>query len=419
MTHSNPPPKASVIKSAPPHGRGVMSAVMLCLTLYIFFLYTAQETLLPPVIHSVVMYGFVGLSVLHMVVYQKCMVTAYTWWYVGLIGLSVLSFLWSDVREFGILYQMVVTLVMTWCMTVVIDTLEKLTYVLLVFVCSADIMGLLLLVTGQLDLEAGERLGEAVTGNANSFSALLMVAVVFAFWLFLYHKKKACRLFCLLSFVSLLLLMALSGGRRTILAVLVCVLWFVIAKDWGHGVKTLKNVGVAVALVVVFFGAMMHIPFLYNSVGWRFESFFALMRGGEGRIESDILRQVMIDIGMEGFMESPLVGYGLDSFKYYNQSITGRFYYAHNNYVELLYDLGLVGFVLYYAFILYSSVKLLQLPKIMHPYKVLGIGLILEILVFDIGGVSYYTMMMQLLLCMACMVYGLAKKQATGGVCHE
>lgn len=47
---------------------------------------------------------------------------------------------------------------------------------------------------------------------------------------------------------------------------------------------------------------------------------------------------------------SPIWGYGFDSFKYYNRLMTGHFYYSHNNYIELLYDLGIIGFAIYYWF---------------------------------------------------------------------
>ena len=113
---------------------------------------------------------------------------------------------------------------------------------------------------------------------------------------------------------------------------------------------------------------------------------------------------------LDKWQECPLWGHGHDTFKYYNQIVTGHLFYAHNNYAELLYDLGLVGFALYYGYICKLGHSLFKLNDENREYKVLGIALLIELLIFDIGGVSYYTVMTQIVLCITFLCWKLGKK---------
>ena len=381
--------------------------LMLLLSLYVFFLYTAQETLLPTRIHSLVMYGFVGCTLAYVFLKNggKIRVSTYNIWYAALLILCIFSLFWATNMDIGSIYNMAVSLVITLCFIIVLDTPNKLDACLRVFVLSADIMGVLLIATGQLTGELSEdRLGQEVAGNANAFSALMMVAAVFAVWLLLYKSPKMRdKLFNLASYLFILLMMALSGGRKTVIAVAVCTFFFIVFMNGSKLNKVIKNTLLAIAAVALLYNAMMTIPVLYETIGQRFEGLFDFIGGGTSSVSSDKIRERMIEIGLEKWLERPVLGYGVDTFKYYNKIATGHFYYAHNNYVELLYDLGLVGFVLYYGYIFKLWYSLRKSKNRNSEYKMLGMGLILELLVFDIGGVSYYAVLNQIILCIVFM----------------
>jgi len=388
---------------------------MFLLLLYVFLLYTAQDTLLPPAIHSVVMYGFIACVFVKAVVssHAKIKLSYYSIWYLLLILLSFLSLIWATHQTAGSLYPMFVSFVITFCVVDTLNTAERLEICLRMFVIAADAMGIMLLVTGQVFSSTGERLGQSVTGNANSFSALLMVAAVFSAWFFVFKGKKSDRVFHIVSLGGLLFLMAIAGGRKTILAVVACYILFSFLKNASSTLRMLATIVKIAAVVVAMWFAIMKIPVLYDAIGERFEQLFVVLTGGTSSVHSDSVRELMVKIAIEQWTYRPLLGYGLDTFKYYNRTVTGHFYYAHNNYAELLYDLGLVGFLLYYVFVAYLLVRLLkQLKSSNKMYAGLGIGLILEMLVFDIGGVSYYTVMMQDVFCLAftCMVHSKANK---------
>ena len=384
------------------------------MTLYILFNYIAQNTLLPPIVSSISMYALVIWTLLSSFIFKtsKTQIYKYTLWYIVLMIWSVMSFLWAGNLVYSQVYNMAVSLIITFCFMNTVDTREKLDYFAYVYVCAADILCILIFVTGQFVTGTeGERLGGDVTGNANTFSSFLMVSAVFAAWLLIFKGRALSKIFNGLSLAFILFMMAASGGRKTIIAVLLCLVYFFITKDRNNVVKSILNIVKAVAIILILYLAVMKIPLLYESVGFRFEQLFSLAEGGTSDVSSDATRKKMIEIGFDAWLKKPIFGYGLDTFKYYNLQMTNHFYYAHNNFIELLYDLGIIGFLIYYCFVAKLFVNLAKIKNDEGRYKELGIGLIIESLVFDIGGVSYYTVIIQIILCFSFVAFSFASEK--------
>jgi hypothetical protein len=105
-------------------------------------------------------------------------------------------------------------------------------------------------------------------------------------------------------------------------------------------------------IIVGFFIIVMKIDFFYNILGMRLEKmvYAFLDIGGDS---STIDRLYLIQEGTRLFSANPILGYGLDNFRYL--SVMGK--YAHNNYIELACDLGLIGAAIYYSFIVFLIIK--------------------------------------------------------------
>ena len=401
----------------------VINIQVFLMTLYILLNYIAKNTLLPPILSSISMYVFVAWTLLSTFVFKtsKTQIYKYTLWYVVLMVWSVMSFLWADNLVYGQVYNMAVSLIITFCFINTIDTTEKLDYFAYVYVCASDILCILIFATGQFvtEAEGGERLGGNITENANIFSSFLMVSAVFAAWLLIFKGHVLSKIFNGLSLAFILFMMAASGGRKTIIAVLLCLVYFFVTKDRNDVIKSILNIVKAAAIILILYLAVMKIPLLYESVGFRFEQLLSLAEGGTSDVSSDATRKKMIEIGFDAWLKKPIFGYGLDTFKYYNLQITKHFYYAHNNYVELLYDLGIIGFLLYYCFVGKLFINLAKIRNDKGHYKELGIGLIVESLIFDIGGVSYYTVLIQVVLCFAFICYRFGNHNGKGDIVNE
>lgn len=132
---------------------------------------------------------------------------------------------------------------------------------------------------------------------------------------------------------------------------------------------------------------LMKIPFLYNSIGVRIEALILFAQGGKGD-SSLVTRASFISLGMMYFKESPIWGNGVNCFK----TIPGAYgTYSHNNYVELLFSVGLVGTLSYYLMYLCTMIKgMTNYIKTKAPGSVISIAIIVSCLITDYAQVGYY-----------------------------
>ncbi len=380
------------------------------LGIYILTGYIAQEGLLPTIINSLALYAFIGISALYLCVkVYDLKLPNFSIWYFGLLALSLVSFLYGDYMVTSAAYVMFVSLILSFCFIITLTDYVSIDLVARFYIWSSVIMSFMLLVTDQLifDVEEGERLGQDLSGNANAFSAMVMSATIFAAWYMVYRCSWKTKWLYLLAFVSQLFVMGLSGGRKTVVAVLACAITFIFFSSNNKRTPFARNALICIILLLTVYWSIMNIPILYDSIGERFEAFFSDLFGfktAAAEVGGDKIRERLVEIGIDGWLESPIFGHGLDTFKYFNKDMTGHFYYAHNNYVELLYDLGLVGFIAYYSFVVYMLVKLVKMPRKLIAYKMLGLGLLLELFVYDIGGVSFYATFS---ICVLAIVYAI------------
>ncbi|QAY67785.1 O-antigen ligase family protein [Paenibacillus protaetiae] len=102
----------------------------------------------------------------------------------------------------------------------------------------------------------------------------------------------------------------------------------------------------------------------------------------------------MIKAAIDSFKHRPLFGYGIGNF-----SVISEFdMYAHNNYVELLADLGSVGFLIYYAMYFYLFFKLSKGVFLKENDLVFPFIIVVLIMISETGLVSYNVGYIQILL---------------------
>ena len=98
---------------------------------------------------------------------------------------------------------------------------------------------------------------------------------------------------------------------------------------------------------------------------------------------------------------------GIDNYRFVLHSYHSNWslaYYAHNNYVELLVDVGLVGTIAYYfnyVWMLISSVR--NVRKITKS-ELLFIGILVALIISEYGLVTYYDKYVQVILILIWMI---------------
>ena len=147
--------------------------------------------------------------------------------------------------------------------------------------------------------------------------------------------------------------------------------------------------------VLVYF-LIMNVSVLYNVIGVRVESLLSFLSEGETTEASLSDRHVLTQLGMSYVKDKPWTGYGYDCFKLVsgmgpNGSVPiGKVgFYSHNNYVELLFGGGIIGFALFYIPVVYLLKRILKglRANTCAPYL---LAILLSKLAMEYAYVSYY-----------------------------
>jgi O-antigen ligase len=116
----------------------------------------------------------------------------------------------------------------------------------------------------------------------------------------------------------------------------------------------------------------------------RFEEMILGLLGQGSLNEGDILRQYYIETGLAEFKESPIWGNGF----YYSAYLFGH--YSHNNYIELLMNNGIIGFIAYYSIYIKLLIDAFKMKTTFHKSYVLIVLVVFVFLALDLGTVSYF-----------------------------
>lgn len=223
--------------------------------------------------------------------------------------------------------------------------------------------------------------------NSNTLGMAAAMSIVINLYYILYDRL---RIYSFLAIPSIIII-ATSGSRKSlVLLVLGCFLILVLKNcDNKNFIKKFLKLIFAIFLigVVVFFASKLSV---FNEINHRMQGLIALVTGVGEVDHSAWLRQQYIEMGINAFKESPILGIGLDNARLMTRAVYGFDHYLHNNYVELLTDTGLMGFCTYYAMYLYCIYNFITLFKLHDRELFMCITILVLLLVMDYGMVAYY-----------------------------
>lgn len=186
--------------------------------------------------------------------------------------------------------------------------------------------------------------------NYNDFTTQMTLVSLIISYMSFYVDKKYKQIF-----LTFMVFIIISASRK---AMVVSVLGYIIVYLCSSGInakKLMKRLVMLIVILGVLLFAIFNNSFLYSLVGEKLLSMFQSL----GLSSSEMLNSINvsdIDHSMHGravlreeafkqFIANPILGIGYYNFQYFNQYGL----YAHNNYLELLADLGMIGFILYYS----------------------------------------------------------------------
>lgn len=254
-------------------------------------------------------------------------------------------------------------------------------------------------------METGYRLGEAIS-QENIFGFYAAIAAVLCFFYGTRYKNKK---WLLLSAIPLFFAL-LSGSKKAFLIILLGVILTLYFDNKNK--KNFKKIAKGILFIIIGL-LILQLP-IFDMVLMRLESALLFMFG-EGIVDkSTMYRHIMIEAGFELFKQNPIIGYGTSNYGYHFQNLTGYYFsYAHNNYIELLVNNGLVGFFLYYSLML-SNIKtiFIQAKKTDTLAQVIFI-LIILLLVSDITSVTYYNKFYHIVITLSYALMRILKNENT------
>ncbi len=238
-------------------------------------------------------------------------------------------------------------------------------------------------------LEYGDRLSEQFYLNSNTVGVLCAMSVMINFYYLI--KDKRIRWWSL--FLILGLAMISATGSRQALAVAAGGLVFFCFLAMIRG-KSLAEIAI---LILIGFGFLILALVLFSRLSVfsgiykRILSLLSAVTGVGKTDRSATTRLALIDVGIEQFKRTPILGIGMGSGHLVAWKYLQRFYYLHNNFVEILSGGGIVGFLIYYSIYIYLAVNMILYRRFASLETAACVTLLVMALVEDYASVTYYS----------------------------
>lgn len=235
---------------------------------------------------------------------------------------------------------------------------------------------------------AEERLGNDFA-NVNTIAIMAAIGIIIELDSIIANKRLA--LMSLLC-IPAMLLVAVTQSRKALIMVgmgLALILWQRSIYSKKNVAKSLLKLILYVLIGVVVIRSVLSLP-VFSGVLERMELWINSVTG-EGKVDSStIVRNNLIEIGFEAFLQKPILGVGIGSSNELAKAYFNMDCYLHNNFVELLASGGILGFFVYYSMYIYLIAKFWRYKNDKNSEYIVCLTLMLVLLTMDYGRVSYY-----------------------------
>lgn len=367
----------------------------IAIVFYILMTLVANDLLIPSSLCKVSIIFLIIATIIYITCKNKLILIAkkynFFWWYLMFVVVSIIAMLYSPDKSFlnDSSYLLYITLIILFCFCTLIDSFEKVIVVMKSYEWGSALLFGILYYTNSLFTD--ERIGGSFTGNSNTFALFMMVAFFFTSWLFFYYEKnKSTKIIAGVIMIMDFTTVLLSGARKSVIACMIyIVILFLYKKDKRGRRHLIRNIILIGLILFYVWKLMINNPYLYSIVGNRMENLIDQLLGNPIMIKgsSSYLREEYRHAAIVGWLKSPIWGHGYDSFHFYNAIVNGHNVYSHNNYTELLYNLGVIGFAVYYFE--YLKLTFLGIKSINPSVKSITIAGMVGILLTEYGQVDY------------------------------
>ncbi len=384
-------------------------------TIYICALFFDLSYLCIPVLPVMLHYCALLLFVVYLFLAGIKINNAYKNWTLAYISFFLLSALWA-LRPLLSIYVVVANilpiLIMVFSTITYIKKNLSINKILLVIYIAALLM-LSYLASHMDEFLVGVRLGDSLNDdedkpiwNSNGMGVELCFAIFVGFILFINQKRHLLLRFgYYISAIVMIIAIFLTGSRKSLLILLIPVIYFLYKKKKRY---LLPSLLLSSVIGLLLYKLIMDVEIFHEAIGVRIEEMIAIMSGDTYGNE-DTSRTILINFGLSKFLNNPILGVGINNFRVLADEIyPGRNYYSHNNYVELLVGVGLIGTLIYYSAYFYIFTRL---RKYTDTLSIWGKVFLLILLFLGFVEVLYYEPFEQLMFCILFCIVEYNKKQ--------
>ena len=305
---------------------------------------------------------------------------------------GLISIMWAkdDTLIISVISSMLRTIMVLYFVSVRVKTQEDIERVMIIHILAIIFLNIFVLKL-MIDFYSLSgfflrRFGDNFAYNSNATSNLNAISALFCIY---FMKKSKKKIFPLISLLFFIFIIIICGSKQGMIALVMGILLTIYLK--GNLQKKFNTIIIAIIVVIVLWELLMNVPRLYETIGYRFEGFLgignAISKDGSTLNRNHLLKQAF-----EVWMSHPLAGVGFNNFPVV-QTVQSGYYYAHNNYMELLADLGIIGFFCFYM----NYVRILRVKiDSSIPMQVLLKSLFYMIAFIDLAVVSYQDLRYQL-----------------------
>ena len=237
-------------------------------------------------------------------------------------------------------------------------------------------------------LEYGERLSEQFYLNSNVVGVVCAMSMVVN----VYYILKDKRLYWWNLFLIPGVIVLSATGSRQALAImaggLVLLVFLTVIRGRSPGEIAILLAG-GILLAAGMLILISRLP-AFSGIYKRMLSMVSAMTGVGKTDRSATTRLALIDVGLEQFKRTPILGVGMGSGHLVAWKYLNKYFYLHNNFAEILAGGGLVGFIIYYSIYAYIFVSFIRYRRYTTLETAVCTTLLIMALIEDYASVTYY-----------------------------
>lgn len=195
-------------------------------------------------------------------------------------------------------------------------------------------------------------------------------------------------LFCIPAFIMVIA----TQSRKALLILLISIAMLLILRNYNPRKMFINIIRMVVSLIIFAIMLRYLSDFeMFAGINHRMEYLVAMFTG-EGQIgASAMMRQKMIELGLEQFWQSPIFGIGIGCPHVIANQYLRFDAYLHNGFVEMLAAGGIIGFFIYYEAFVYLFFKMYKMKTIEDKNKILCFVLLVTLFFREYAMVSLYS----------------------------